>query len=141
MVESPMWDVSGSACKGPITSIYAPLARALSRGHVSLKSWELESSCVSGTKWKWPAPGHIAAPMMSGFCYWERHYNTESREMNGNSLSHSLTQAPAVPVSRRDASCSRLSDQALSLLGLMTAALDVFSILQLLLLVQSLCRV
>ena len=62
MVESPMWDVSGSSWKGPITSIYAPLARALSRGHVSLKSWELESSCVSGTKWKWPAPGHMLPP-------------------------------------------------------------------------------
>ena len=57
-----MWDVSGSSWKGPITSIYAPLARALSRGHVSLKSWELESSCVSATKWKWPAPGHMLPP-------------------------------------------------------------------------------
>lgn len=72
MIESPMWDVSGSAWKVPITSTYAPLARALSHGRVSLKSWELESSCVSGTRWIRPAPGHIAAPMMSGFCCWER---------------------------------------------------------------------
>ena len=49
-MNSPVWDVSGSVWKGPKASTYAPLARALSLGHVSLWGWELESSCVSGTE-------------------------------------------------------------------------------------------